>query len=358
MHSQDKVGSAPARQILLHLGMNKTGSTALQVALRGYQTADWAMLDIPGFTQTQAMCLAFRTKVPPQLYACRDAAGRAAERAEARAALGRALAEEHRSVIISSEFLSDFTGEGEVEATLAALRRHAGQIIAIVYLRDPAGYAASLYQQSLKTRLPAADLRGLYPRYRRRLRPWVKALGRRGVIFLPYSPEMYPGDALMRDFAAHGGIDPTAMNPLPRRANASLSAEATALLYCYRKAYPHIQGDPAWRRAEAKMVFRLKGFGERSFSFAPSAVAQLTKGHEADLDWAEARLGSPFPPPSETDRALCLDSPAQFAALAQQVFPAFRDWLAHSDPGTARALLNPAQTLRALVEAAHDNSDD
>lgn len=358
MYSQHDAAGPSARRILLHLGMNKTGSTALQVALRGYRTAEWAMLDIPGFTQTQAMCLAFRNTVPPQLYVSRDEAGRAAERAKARAALEQALAEEHRSVIISSEFLSDFTGDGEVEGTLAALRRHAEDITAIVYLRDPAGYAASLYQQSLKTRLPGADLRGLYPRYRRRLRPWVKTLGRRGVIFRPYSPEAYPGDALMRDFAAHGGIDPTAMKPVPRRANASLSAEATALLYCYRQEHPQMPGDPAWRRAEAKMVLRLKGFGERSFSFSPAATAHIIDGHEADLAWAEARLGTGFAPQAATGMALRLDSPEQFADVAQESFADFREWLATCGPYPARRLRTPAQALRALVERAFDQGDD
>lgn len=328
------------RRAVLHLGMNKTGSTTIQVALRAYDTPQITWLQAPGFTHTELVCLPFLDP-PPQL-------GGLASPQEARTAFDAALGATQKSVLISSEYLSDFRQPAAIEALCSALGAHVDAIEAVVYLRAPTAYLASVFQQSLKLRLPEHALHKLWPMYRARIAPWDAVLGARNVHVRPFDPAAFPKGDLMLDFAAQARLDPSSLPARVKRANEGLSREAIALLYAYRRAHRRPATQAQKRRAEAQMVFALKSFGTGRFSFAPSLTAAVTRRFSQDIAWAEARQGRAFAQTTPKDTPLRAFK--DLSVEATRLDTDFRTWLAEKHPDIPRAPTpGPVAALESLV---------
>lgn len=333
------------RSAILHLGMNKAGSTTIQVALRAYDAPGIWWLQAPPFSQTQLVCLPFRANPPAMLFTRPD---RKAEATDARAALETALGANDKSVILSSEFMSDFRDEADIARLVAALRAHVDEVRAVIYLRAPGAYLASVYQETLKMLLPQPGLGKLWPAYGARIRPWDRVLGRENVVVRPFDPKAFPGGDLMLDFAQHAGLDPATLPHHVKRANESLSLEAVALLHAYRLENPKPSPSQPGRKAVAHTVFTLKSFGTGRFAFSQKMTAKLLERRARDVAWAEARQGQPFAPPPDG----ALNALAHLPAQAEAALPAFRTWLAETHPQIARAVPDnapPAQTIEAIV---------
>lgn len=339
------------RRAVLHIGMDKAGSTTLQVALRAYDAPGITWLRPPPYTQTQAVCLPFKTEPPSYLYTVPEAEW-PRQRADARAAFDAALAATDKSVLISSEFMCDFRRHEDIAALRDALLAHVDRVEALAYLRAPAPYLCSVFQEMLKRRPPPRAVGRLWPGYRARFAPWDAVLGRDTVTIRPFARAAFPNGDLLADFAAQTGLDPATLPRHVRRANESLSAEALALLYAYRMSDARPAPHPRLTTAENRTVFLLKGFGTARLRFGADLVRPVLRRQAEDIAWAEARQGAPFadePASGETVEIGAFDDLADHAAA--QV-PAFEVWLSETQPDLAKArpaCATPADRIGQIV---------
>ncbi len=340
------------RTALLHLGMNKAGSTTLQVAFRAYDAPGITWLQAPPFSHTQLVCLPFRHPPPAQLHGVSGAEARAQECRDARAALDRALGATGKSVILSSEFLSDFRDPADISALCAALFAHVDEVRALVYLRAPEPYLVSVFQQVLKQRPPPRALARLWPDYRARIAPWDAVLGAERVTVRPFARAAFAGGDLLTDFARHAGLAPDTLPRTARRANESLSAEAVALLHAYRLSDLRPAAAPGLVRAENKTVFMLKGFGNLRLRFGQRLLRPLLTRQAEDIAWAEARQGAAFAPEGAGGQVARIASLDALSELADAQAPVFCKWLSETHPDLAALQTpgsGPAAQLAAIV---------
>ena len=238
---------------VLHVGMPKTGSTALQNCLgaaRETLAAHGALWpanppDCP-FNNHRLLLFGFTPFARlPRHVRKHDRYAAATQAADYAAFLAHVAAEVARArprvTILSCETLyrplAPRAGAA-LAAGLAALGAEPGAVRVAVYLRRPSAYYLSALQQRLKAahRIPA-------PRVQSPLRvfaAYARVFGREALAPRVYDRSLLAQGDIVADFlAAHlpgSGIDAAAL-PRPGDANATLSAEAMDLMRRFRRAF-------------------------------------------------------------------------------------------------------------------------
>lgn len=237
-------------EIVLHIGMHKTGSTAIQTALAGYDQdgVRYAQLGRPN--HSVSLMLAFDPEASRETGTWVRHFGftrRTCDQisAKAHADLDRELSLDRRSLIFSGEALSVWT-EQAVIALSHRIRGCSEKIRVIGYVRDPVGYANSIVQQRIKGRgLPLH--RPL--RYQQSLDPYMTAFGRDHVHMRLYDRNRLRQGSVVADFAQEVGISGVDTGI---QTNVSASFDAVRLLHLLAGHIPIPVGHPrlvqGWQR--------------------------------------------------------------------------------------------------------------
>lgn len=350
-----------ADRLILHLGDSKTGSTAIQQALRASRPvlADAGVLfPDPGRHDNHQLLFPHLHGVLPDDPVQMDSLGGDTAKARAEAArrwdalMAQIAAEAPRTVILSCE--NQFRPYDA--AALARWRDHADRIAGraevFAYLRAPASFFLSYAQQSLKKR---PEIRVLSPsRYRDTLEPLasVFAVGaaRAG------RDALRDGDAVA-DFCARflPDIAPAALTRPDGPINETVSAEAMVLLQAiFRETRPIPRGYAGRKKALRRIIMasdaRVPGAARPRLH---PHVAAAVEARQTDLAWLADTHGITFPDvaPPQMDRA-----------EAARIHDALRDVadLCPVDPDRVEALwaqvkmdaaqaLSPLQRLTARI---------
>lgn len=283
--------------IILHFGMNKTGSSSIQRFLAGLvPTRTYRYADLG--TPNQSLCLvaAFTTDSDRGSSIVKARIG-----GEQLSADGR----RYRS-LIDSEITSAeaetliFSGEGVrllTEPELMTLHRTFrsvdNEVRAVGYVRAPQGFIESNFQQILKRRLVDFRPADLYPKYRQRFAKLEHVFGQDNVQYWPFEPEKFPQRCVVHDFCARTGID--IGDHVVVRANKSLSRQALGILYAYRKFGPQFTGGPNVDGSSNLLIRHLRELKGDKLQLGRSIMAPVLEQYEKDIAWMERRLGVPFP---------------------------------------------------------------
>jgi hypothetical protein len=321
------------RDVLLHVGLSKTGSTSIQYCFAAARPA-LAALGVyyprsPGVANHALLAMA---AAPPAIW--RTDPGLwdgiapelrlAAFRREFDAELA-GLPRDARLVVLSAEQCTDFLRE---PAHVAALRDliapHARRIRVALYLRRQDRHFASLYVQMLRTggRVGAPALPGdamlrmsglaAYYDYAAVLRLWAGVFGREAMIPRVFEPGSLVGGDVVDDMLAICGIPGAIPADAPdRRRNPSWSmttiSVALAMIARLRKEAPqHLAPfGTAWRRFAERLSAEPPGPGWRPAPDAARAfLARFADSNEqVRAEW--------FP-----------ERPALFEAVEEQEAPA------------------------------------
>ena len=288
---------APAKMptCVLHYGMHKTGSSAIQEAL-------FQHLDDPRFcylgmgVANQSADLISLFEVDPLAHPIHQHHGTDPARLRHIQALtGTAWRREFRQAAGRTGLLS-----GESMVTLSAqglthlrdyVLEYADQIQVVGYIRSPAAYMASAFQERLKLGRVALNPEVLFPRYEDLFAPFEAVFGRERVSYWLYDPKTFPDGDVVRDFCGRLGIDHplTAADPV----NVSLTLPAIKLLYAYRKFAPPALGEDAMA-ADRRLVAALTRMPGPPLRVHQSLLAPALSRYRQQLDWMEARLGVPL----------------------------------------------------------------
>ena len=220
-----------ARELILHIGHFKTGTTALQSYL-DYNRDLLAEAGLHYAAETRkhakhsalAFSLLRRAGVSELMhgYASPRPPGRIWQALFHEA---RALPDGHSLLVSSEEFIR--LGAHPAAATL--LRQQINQapdlrFRVIAYLRPPQAHLQSWYNQLVKMGIPvgsfatalSTQMEPIHWDYALALKPWLEIFGAEAVILRPYDPSLREGDALYADFLGALGFPvPPLAEPMP-----------------------------------------------------------------------------------------------------------------------------------------------
>jgi hypothetical protein len=276
--------------------MHKTGSTSIQVSLQGYADEKFLYADL-GRVSNHSLAIYSLFAAHPERHHLHRAGQRSVAQVHAfneamRADLERAVAAAgERTLLISGEDISVLP-----PADLARLReyfrRFSDKLAIVGYVRPPAAFMTSGFQQRVKGgSVERVSLEREYRNYRKTFEKFDEVFGRENVALWKFDPASFPGGCAVRDFCSRLGI------PLPAeritRLNESLSREAVSLLYTYCKL-ARGQGAPALRAPEGQRIGELiaRDIGNQKFRFSPEVTRPILEKNRGDIEWMEARLGA------------------------------------------------------------------
>ncbi|MFM2356848.1 MAG: hypothetical protein RLZZ528_2584 [Pseudomonadota bacterium] len=334
------------RTVILHVGLHKTGTTAIQEALSTYRSAGHNVLRLTSANHSHDMVLMFCGHRDAQhlvrVGRLRHAEDAPAEAARLKVQALRQFRETPGDFIISGEEISARFKPDDIRELKEFLAPHFQRIRVIAYVREPLSYMRSAFQEVAKKRQIGFDMEPYFPHYRRRLKGWVDIFGRDAVTVLPYDRKRLRGGSAVEDFAAQVGI--TLAAPPASRANETLTAEALATVFRLRRELED-PGLGAWARAwRNAAIHSIGGFGTRPFVLAASACRATLERNADEIAWIEDVLGAPLPP-AEAPPAGALEIAVEddLAELGESCRPEFEAW--------ARRNLVALRAPRFLVRA-------
>jgi hypothetical protein len=171
------------------------------------------------------------------------------------------------------------------------LRSRVDDVTIVGYVRSPAGFMQSHFQQRVKSAtVRSFDPEAMYRSYRASFEKFDTVFGRESVTLWKFNPVKFPEGCVVQDFCGRLGIQ----FPKQRivRLNESLSRQATASLYTYAKFGEHY-GARNITGAAGMRLGQIIG-GTDKFRFSPDVLRPVIKKYRDDIEWMEARLGEPL----------------------------------------------------------------
>lgn len=314
-------------ELILHIGMPKTGTTSIQRALNAVKTgSDWTYLDLnPPHSANPVILRAHGGIAPVAIHA-------GPREAQTPQAAHNHITDAMRAVrtpraILSAEAMLRLPPKA-VGTLLEHLNMHARSISAVAFIRPPMSFVTSYVQQFYKTgHAPIADvLRRATRPYCADIAMWDDALGAENVRLFPFARDALAGGSVVQHFAE--ALD---LGPLPeqgRDANISLCDEATRLMVQYRRH------NPARHPGDGRILGRLSTLKGAPFGMHPDLLPGAFEMARATKPWAEARMGWVFDEaePTPTPRAVRGDSDFD------DILPETINWLAAQSGHSKRAL--------------------
>lgn len=317
-------------RIVIHVGMHKTGSTAIQ---QYYSRNDFPSVCYTPWVESNLcglfMLLFQDEDLLPQYH------GFLAQGPEFLARLPEMRRQwldetesflrrsEGRTIIFSAEDIS-WPGFSSATARMAEFFWDFSDEIQVVgYVREPKSFAVSAFQQYLKDGgLTELDVETLWPHYRGRFQRLDELFGRENVTLKRYERDALVGHGVVSDFASLIGVSGPSV--VDTDANASLSAEATALLFVQRRFGDGVVS--GFREAQTRnnqFVEALSKVGDQKFDFSDELWGPVRDKYASDYEWICSRLGGDFSRDSEDERVK-ITSESDFVDLAVDSLPLLR----------------------------------
>jgi hypothetical protein len=292
---------ADERELLVHYGTPKTGSTSIQQTLfnhdQGLTNCAYVHGRLPnsslmiGNSFQSAAAIATRS---PGSESSEVEWRRSVARDMLTKALNRASAKSNR-LVLSAEVIAALS-KPELTKMRDWLAPYAQQIRFIGYIRDPVSSTRSIFQEQIKTKYPPGFTFDAYfsqPGGGYRMVERLDALfGRDAVTILPFDKSLFPGGDVVQHFLATAQISGNGLKS--ESVNESLSHLAVKALFCYRSLRERFDAQPQYASREA-FIGSLRALDGPSFAVHGDVEQSLRANCQHWDDWAEKRLGRSLP---------------------------------------------------------------
>ena len=325
------------KRVILHIGLPKTGSTAIQNIFHRHrkELMETERLLYPGLSPnlTTPLCMLFLDD-PMEHNMVKLAGWSTNEVEERRRHYRRALDEEISSASWETLLLS---AEGLINLNERAMRRlsewcsqYAGEVKILVCVRHPVAHLASLIQQRLKG---GDTLQGLYDNLPvvdfAVLGCAIAAFGKESIKVFDFAGAVDSEFGLVGTFAKLVGLSDHAASAMAARAsidNESLSEAAVVVLDALNRRHPKILAsgrNP--RRSPSELEF-LGSIGGPKYRLPPRVAARAREEAKSGVEWLNTNFDKSLytdllaPPGPNADEAADPASSAQVTeALAAAI---------------------------------------
>jgi hypothetical protein len=280
-----------AGRCIIHIGMNKTGSTSIQRSLKIFEDDHFMYARLGNRANHSFPIYSLFASDPERHRSYRVAARRLANVDSFKKVVWKELdsavsALQGRALLISGEFIASLPETDMVKLRQYFETRFDGLTI-VGYVRPPAGYMISSFQQRVKSGgLAKFDLTRMYRSYQFIFGKFDRIFGRDNVLLWKFDPKVFPESCVVRDFCARLGISLPTEKII--RMNDSLSRQAVTALYAYNKFSKNLGANPFSGAESGKIRNILRG---DKFRLSPDILLPVLEQHRSDIEWMEARLG-------------------------------------------------------------------
>jgi hypothetical protein len=288
--------------------MHKTGSTSIQNSFwKNLNSKDWkyARMGLPNHGPLFETIL---QEAPPctQNYPYQNKStdsdgffGKMNRRNGVTAKLLRDIGQAGENYLLSGEWMStDRAGYSKIVAFRELLSPYVENFAIVGYVRSPKSYMESSFQERLKRSSPALDFENLRPKYRKKLEKFDLVFGKENVMLWKFDPSTFTNHCVVQDFCRRLGIKFPKENI--ERKNESLSREAVAFLYAYRKYARKLNNSKSFSlKEDALLVNCLTQLKGSKLRFASEVVQPVLDANRIDIEWMENRLGESLAEPYE-----------------------------------------------------------
>ncbi len=337
------------RTCFVHIGMHKTGSTAIQTAFAGYDDGKTAVLGLGKPNHTWPLLMMFSSQSD---FAARRSGQRIKNLESHVQGLRKTIIAQfganQSNYVISGEGLSMGLSFEEITTLKSFLAEWFDDIRVIVYIRDPSSYMRSAFQQTAKSAAVAFSFERFKPRYRERITNWIAVFGRNNVDAVLFDRKRFDQGSVLHDFARRIGADVARIGR--PSGNESLNAEGFALTYALRRSLASGRlgwMQWVWLRAD---LYMSREYGKHEFDFSDDAYENALSTQKDDIAWAEQLLQQDFPPRKRPAGAIVFGSDDDILRYAQDCRPAFDVWK-RTHFGAVRRLSCLARALRHRVSS-------
>lgn len=315
------------RRCILHFGMHKTGSTSIQKSLF-YLTTEvpWVYLNAGKPNASVALHTMFSTRPENNNRNVKlglNAAEVRQRRQDCFKRMEAQIAATDKDLLLSGEGMC-VLDEAELKRLVDWVRPFVDEVVAVGYVRSPKAYMESAFQQIVKGGRSDFNLNAVYPGYRRKFEKFENLLGRDKVQYWLFEPKGFPKGCVVRDFAARLGV--TLEDGDVQRVNESISMEALALLYAYRKYGEGYGVGEAAIRENLMLIRKLAELKGHKLRFSPDLVRPILDEHRADIAWMEQRLGHSFNEDWDAHAEFEVAGEADMLKFGEESLAVLRQW--------------------------------
>lgn len=338
---------------IIHIGMHKTGTSAIQSALsqlddnrfRYARIGNSPNHSVPVYAIFNAAAGALKVT---ERYLAQHGFALDGYLQDAMEALDSELARaKGRTLVISGEDIARLTAEGAL-AMRKYFERSCDDINVVAYIRSPASYMTSAFQEMVRngnvTRLDPARL---YRSYRGSFAKFDEVFGRERVTLRKYDRSRLKGGDAVEDFVNVLGA------PMPALQSTVTNESSPREVICTLFRYNRFCEAKGLTRAGGGHVQRLLGelefAGGTRFRFSPDLLRPILASQADDIAWMEGRLGESLaedlPAPAATDIRHEDDLLAERMALKPAVLAALRQRDISSDIAATRTFMEQLHYL-------------
>lgn len=280
------------KTLYIHIGMNKTGSSSIQETLQtSLDDSVWEYIKIGSPNHGGAMLVMFKKDFySSKLNKASETRNEIETRKKniANKLIDKIRNSNKKKFILSGETIL-LLSETELEEMRDFFQRLCGNIIILGYVRSPASFNQSAFQQRLKSFNGQVNIHNVYPMYEQLFEKFYHVFGISNVLLWKFDPKKFPENDVVVDFCQKLGFQ--IQKKSIKRVNESLTREAIALLYVYRKFYPELEIGKKNIRENEKLIDYLRGIGSSKFKVSSKLMQPIIDEHSKDIAWMEQRLG-------------------------------------------------------------------
>ena len=290
------------REVILHVGMAKTGSTSIQESLYNLNRDGFQTLRFAEKNHSIPMCTIFsKHRILPRKWKLRGYTDSQID--EKKAKYESILEEEikkNESVncfLLSGEGMS-YLYESEQINLCEFFKERGLKVKVIIIVRDPVSLAASRSQQMIKSGVK--KLTKINPNYRARILGFIKGCGQKNVSVLDFEKLIQGG--LIKTFSEIIGVTLEDKG----RFNESLSCEALAVIYALNNIKNTTFGSEINFKSRNTLIAAARNFFSESNGFKKLDLTKFDLVDEAtaeELVWLQKNFGISYQLHDKADKS-------------------------------------------------------
>jgi hypothetical protein len=282
-------------RLILHVGMHKTGSTAIQWSLAGASGSDFIYPTLGEASlkpnHTDALIQLFSSKRQQIATLRYRFAGKRFSPSDSDAERIRQAAIDagDRTVILSSEGAFSFLTVEDVVTLRTFAEQLFDDIRIVAYVREPFTLISSSFATAIRSQR-RSEFTPTYKPYRL-LKKFDDVFGRDKVQLWEFNREQFPNGDVVEHFCESLGLNPIASV----ERNSSLSRPAVSAIFRMNRAIAVDNDEQSLRALQRARKAIINQFSHQQwpkFRLSPEVISPLIDANARDMKWIERRLGS------------------------------------------------------------------